>query len=137
MDISLGRVAVAAVVNIIVGALWYGPVFGRQWRGMMNLTDEKMKSMPLTAGQAMVGGLVTALVLAYVLANEAIAWAPTILSTSQVSFALSLAFWVWLGYFVTNTFGGYLWEGRSLKLTLFNCAQQFVSLFAMALVLAM
>ena len=137
MDISLGRVAVAAVVNIIVGALWYGPVFGRQWRGVMNLTDEKMKSMPLTAGQAMVGGLVTALVLAYVLANEAIAWAPTILSTSQVSFALSLAFWVWLGYFVTNTFGGYLWEGRSLKLTLFNCAQQFVSLFAMALVLAM
>lgn len=137
MDISLGRVAVAAVVNIIVGALWYGPVFGRQWRGMMNLTDEKMKSMPLTAGRAMVGGLVTALVLAYVLANEAIAWAPTILSTSQVSFALSLAFWVWLGYFVTNTFGGYLWEGRSLKLTLFNCAQQFVSLFAMALVLAM
>lgn len=136
MDISLGRVALAAVANIVVGALWYGPVFGRQWRKMMNLTDEKMKSMPLSAGQAMTGGLMTALILAYVLANEAVVWAPATLSDSQVSFAFSLAFWIWLGYFVTNTFGGYLWEGRSLKLTLFNCTQQFVSLFAMALVLA-
>lgn len=137
MDISLGRVALAAVANIIVGALWYGPVFGRQWREMMNFTDEKIRSMPLTAGQAMIGGFMTALVVAYVLARETLVWAPVALSEGQMSFALSLAFWIWLGYFVTNTFGGYLWEGRSLKLTLFNCAQQFVSLFAMAFVLAM
>jgi hypothetical protein len=137
MDISLGRVVLAAVANIVIGALWYGPVFGKQWRRMMGFSEEQMKSMPLTAGQAMLGGLVTALLVAYVLAHEAVIWASAVLAESQMAFAFSLAFWIWLGYFVTNTFGGFLWEGRSLKLTLFNCAQQFVSLLAMALVLTM
>jgi hypothetical protein len=137
MDISYGRVAIAAVANIVVGWLWYGPLFGRQWREMTGMTMERMRAMPLTMGQALFGGLVTALVLAYTLAHEALVWLPGMMTTSMTTFAFSLAFWVWLGYFVTNTFSAYLWEGRSLKLTLFNCAQQLVSLFAMALVLTM
>ena len=135
MDISYGRVALAAVVNIVIGALWYGPVFGKQWRRFSGITHEQLKSMPLTAGQAMTGGLITALVMAFVLSHSALAWLPQMLDATTVGFAFSLAFWIWLGFFVTNTFGGYLWEGKSLKLTLFNCAQHLVSLFAMAWVL--
>lgn len=137
MNITINYWAVfaAAVANIVVGALWYGPVFGKQWKALMGFTDGAMKSMPLTAGQAMVGGFVTALIMAFVLAHDAFVWGNFMSGTTGVPFAFQLAFWIWLGYFLTNTAGAWLWEGRPFKLVLFNVSAQFVSLFVMALVL--
>ncbi len=121
---------------MVIGFLWYGPLFGKQWRHLMGFNLDDMKKMPLTMGQAMVGGFITALVMAYVLAHDAFVWGAFFAgSQSPEMFALSLAFWIWLGYFLTNTSGAWLWEGRPFKLVVLNAANQLVSLFAMACVL--
>ena len=137
MEITINYWAVlaAAVANMVVGMLWYGPLFGKQWMALMGFTKDSMRSMPLTAAQAIAGGFVTAFIMAVVLAHDAFVWSAFKGGAADVSFALTLAFWIWLGYFLTNTAGAWLWEGRSFKLVLFNVSAQFVSLFAMALVL--
>jgi hypothetical protein len=127
MQINYGAVIGAAVANVAVGALWYGPVFGKAWRRMMKFTDADMQNMPLTPWQAMAGGVVTALVTAFVLSQIAPQGTP----------ALTLAFWPWLGFVMPIQAGGWLWEGKSFKLFVFNAAASLVSLYAMALVLTL
>lgn len=134
MDVAINywAVLVAAIVNMAVGSIWYGPVFGKMWMSLTGLTKDSMKSMPLSVAQAMGLGLVTALLMSYVLAYFAFVYGAV-----GASEALTLALLVWLGFFVTNTAGGFIWEGRPFKLFLLNAAQQLVSLGLMALVLVL
>ncbi len=125
----------AAIASMIVGMLWYGPIFGRQWKRMMGFSESDMKKMPLTASQAICGGAVTALVMACVLAADAYAWGSFIGESGTASFAFMLAFWHWLGYVAMTQAGSFLWEGRSFKLFAFNAAESLVAMFAMTLVL--
>ncbi len=117
----------AAVANVAVGALWYGPVFGKTWRKLMGFTEADMRNMPLTPAQAISGGVVTALIMAFVLSQIA----------PQGILPLTLAFWPWFGFVMPIQAGSWLWEGKSFKLFAFNAAASFVSLFVMALVLTL
>ena len=127
MNITIDYVAVigAAFTNVAIGALWYGPVFGKAWRRMMGFTETDMRNMPLTAGQAITGGIVTALVMAFVLSQIA----------PHGTSPFILAFWPWLGFVIPTQAGSWLWEGKSFKLFAFNAAESLVAMFLMALVL--
>src|SRR3989344_4272333 len=113
MDIPIKWLAVVAagVVNMVVGYLWYGPLFGKMWKGLMGFTDESMKSMAMKPMVAMAWGFVASLVMAYVLSRFAF-----VSGAIDVMGALTLAFWVWLGFLATTTIGSYLWEGKPFKL---------------------
>lgn len=135
MDITINYLAVlaAAVVAYAVGALWHSPAgFGTHWMKLMGFTNESMKSMPLSATQAMTIGFFVTLLSAYVLA-QFIVW--TGASTWQT--ALQLGFWVWLGFLAPTLMNGWLWEGKSVKLFAFNAAYLLVSIEVMALVLGL
>jgi len=134
MDIAINywSVLAAAVVNMIVGMIWYGPVFGKTWQKLMGFTEESMKNMPLSPMQAMIGGLVSALIMACVLSKFTI-----IYGAVGVAGAWGLAFMIWFGFYMTETAGSWLWEGRSFKLFLFNASERLVALFAMLLVLVL
>jgi hypothetical protein len=133
MEYSINPWAVlaAAVSTMIVGSLWYGPLFGKMWMKLSGLTRESMKSMPLTAPQAMGLGLVTALMTAYVLAHIADAF--MVFDTTS---AFQMAFWLWFGLAVPFTAGAWLWEGKSFKLFVLNAAHWLVSLTAVSVILA-
>lgn len=134
MEFEINYLAVvgAAAAAMVIGTLWYGPLFGKYWMRLSGLTKDSMKDMPLTAGQAMVGGAVTALLKALVLAHVAVAF-------GALGFmgAFTLAFWVWLGFIAPIIANGWLWEGKPTKLFFFNIAHGFVEIFAMALVLVL
>jgi hypothetical protein len=116
---------------MVVGMLWYGPLFGKQWKALMS-----MKNMKMTAAQAIVGGFVTALIMAFVLAHDAFVWGKFFgASMGPLVFALQLAFWIWLGYIATTQAGTVLWEGKPWKLFFLNAGNSLVSLITMALVL--
>ena len=131
-DVNYLAVVVAAVVSFVIGWLWYGPVFGKQWMAMMGYTKESMASMKMKPMTAMVLGFVSSLVMAYALAIFASVW-----MYDGLYGAFKLAFWVWLGFTAMVSLGSVLWENRSWNLYLFNAAYQFVSIFAMAIVIFM
>ena len=132
MDISISWVAVfvAAVANMAVGFVWYGPLFGKMWQSLMGFNEESMKNMPLTAKQAISGGFVTALIMSYVLAHFAY-----LSGVDTVSGGLQLAFWVWLGFIATASASSFLWEGKPFKLFVLNAVEQLVALSLMVCVI--
>lgn len=132
MIVPVNYIAVlgAAVAAYVVGALWYGPVFGRAWMKLSGITRESMKDMPLTPAVAMTLGFITTLLTSYVMAVFV-----TLLGPINAQAALTLSFWIWIGFVMTTLAGGPLWEGKSFKLFAFNSAHSLVALSVLSLIL--
>ncbi len=135
MIVSLPAVIGAAIASFLIGWIWYGPLFGKMWRHLIGLSLEDMKKMKLSPLIASLGGVVTALLMAYVLAHG-IAFGNAYLGTEGVEGALQGAFWYWIGFAVPLTSGAFLWEGKSWKLWALNAGYYLVALMAMGFVLA-
>jgi uncharacterized protein YacL len=127
-------VLVAGIAAMILGALWYGPVFGKPWMRMMGFTKENMKAMKMTPAVAMALGFVAALVMAYVLA-QLLALAEMTYGELSLSGALQDAFLVWLGFVAPVTLGVVIWEGKPWKLWFLNAGYYLVSLSIMAAII--
>ncbi len=138
MEIAVNYMAVvaSAVAAMVLGFLWYGPLFGKQWKALMGFNEVSMKSMPLSATQAMAAGTVTALITAYVLAVtlgiSEVAFGPL-----EIAMAMQGAFWLWLGFIATTQLGIVLWEGKPWKLFFLNAFQSLVSIEIMAVIIAL
>lgn len=133
MPIPINYLAVlaAGVASMVIGGLWYGPVFGKIWISLMGFTEEQMKAAKEKGvAKLYVINFIASLVMAFVLAHNAFAW-----ESAGAGGALQLAFWTWLGFIVPVMLGSVLWEGKKVKLFVLNAAYYLVSVCAMALVL--
>ncbi len=122
-------VVVAAVLNMILGAIWYSPgVYGNTWMALVGKRAEDMRS---GAGRGYAGSFIAALILAYVLASViSMAQAQSILQGARVGF------WVWIGFVATTSAGDFLFAGRPVKLYLINTGYYLAALIVMGALLA-
>lgn len=117
-DVNLVSVFLAAVASMVVGFVWYGPLFGKAWSKLSGHKDMgDKKEMPKTYGILFVASMVAAYVL------------------SMLGADLMTAFWVWLGFQATLLLHSVLFEGKSWNLYFLNAGHQLVSLLAMSWVL--
>lgn len=129
VDINYVAVIVAAVISYALGALWYGPLFGKQWMQLSGKSESSMDKSGMGTRYAV--GFVASLVMAYVLAHFVeYARAGTIVE------GLQAGFWVWLGFVATVTVGMVLWDGKPLKLWVLNNAYNLLGLLIMSAILA-
>ena len=68
-------VVVAAAAAFAVGAVWYGPLFGKRWQALSGLSDEDIQgaNMAATYGTAFALQLIAVVVLALLLGPDATA----------------------------------------------------------------
>ncbi len=130
VTINLLAVLVAAVAAMALGFLWYGPLFGNQWKKLMGFTDKSMKEMKITPAQAMIGGFITTLVMSYILAHFV-----DYTQAATIMDGVVAGFWIWLGFIATIQLGSVLWEGKPVKLYLINTLHYLVVLVVMGAIL--
>src|SRR3989344_1556272 len=135
--INLTAVAAAAIANMFVGAMWYGPLFGKRWMALVGMNPDQMEQMkkdPAFKKKAQNGyfwASISSLVMAYVLANFVF-----FTGADSVRGGLQLAFWIWLGFFVPVVMSGVLWENKSVKLFALQASHYLVALAIMGVILA-
>ena len=128
-------VLVCAVAALVIGSIWYGPLFGKAWMKIMaveNMSAEektKMKSkMWLYYFIQFVLSFITAGVLAYHIA----VWS---LPTSTVMIAVC----TWFGFIMTTEAGAALWSGKpsrvAWKMFLISVSGQLVTFIVYGLIL--
>lgn len=132
VTINYWALIVAALANMIVGMLWYGPLFGKKWMQLVGITADGMKSMAMKPWQAMIGGLINSLIIAYVLLFFTVTWV-----TPDIGGALFGAFWIWLGFVATTQIGSFLWEGKPITLFLINTSYSLVAYGVMSAILVL
>lgn len=134
VEVNWIAIIISVIITMIIGAIWYGPLFGKKWMGMLGYTKEKMESMkkntnmPLNYGIQAVGSLVMAYVLSQILGFA---------DAATVNDGFIIAFWVWAGFVAPVMLGKVLWEGKSWSLYALDVAYYLVILLAISAVLVM
>lgn len=139
MEVPINYLAVggAAIASMVIGFLWYGPLFGKKWMALSGIIREQInasKQKGMTKEYAFM--LVGSLVMAYVLAH-ALVFASAYFKTSGAQAGLMVGFWNWLGFIAPVTLAPVLWERKSFKLWILNNSYYLVSLLVMGIILAM
>ena len=138
VPINYVAVLVAAVAAIVLGYLWFGPLFGKHWMKLAGLN--KPSSMDAAAKQAMMKSYALmslgSLVMAYVLAHSLI-FASAYTQTTGLSAGLMVGVWNWLGIVAPVKMGDQLWNGKPWMLFAIEAGYYLVSLCMMGVILAM
>ena len=119
VDIHWLAVIVAAIVNMVVGAVWYSrSFFGKEWA---KLTGRRLEEMGGGLGYGVAA--VAALIQSWVLAHF-------VLYAGSDTFwnGLVTGFWIWLGFIGVIMAAGIVFEGRSWMLWKINSGYYLVVL---------
>ena len=112
MSVNFWAVLVSAVASMVIGSIWFGPLFGKKYISAMGLdkkTPEEQAAMKKGMMMSYVWQFISSLVMFYVLA-----W--FILGTGMwgAGGGAQIAFWAWLGFVVPLKLGDALWGGKML-----------------------
>lgn len=100
MDINFSSinwlaVAAAVIAAFLIGGLWYGVIFGKQWVRLHKYTDEDVKAMTKTQARSfaifIIADFIGAVVFSMFVDD---------LEIASLTGGLTLAFLLWLGFVV-------------------------------------
>ncbi len=112
MTINYWAVIVSALASMVLGFLWYGPLFGKMWMKLSGHNQESMPKGGMTKTYVIM--IIGCLVEFYVLA--------------RLGGGVALAFWIWLGFAATKNLSAVLWERKSWSLWVLNSAYDLIGL---------
>lgn len=144
MDVPINYLAVlvSALGAVVLGGLWFGPIFGKTWMkevGFKTEDMEKAKADPEIKKAMMKSYLlvaVGALLSAFVLAHSLV-FSTYYLDVRGPLAGLESAFWIWLGFTAPALMGSVLWEGKTWKYWAIVAGYYLVSFGMMAVVLTL
>lgn len=130
-------IILATIAAFAVGALWYGPLFGRRWRLLMNFSEGHVGAeagaatgQGMSMASAMTGGFIATFFLVW-----ALNFLMEAFSIMTLSGALAISLLVSLGFIATTMANSVFYERRPWGLYLINVTHYIVTLIAAALVL--
>lgn len=135
-EVNLIAVLVSAVVAFIIGFLAHGPIAGKLWMKLANITptgNEKMSDMYPQMGMNLLANIITAFVIA-ILFN--VMMSSTLFTNTALCAGLTSAFLGWLGFGIIGTAMDPIWMKASWKLWIFEAITSLVMLLAMGAIIA-
>lgn len=137
VPINYLAVLVAAVVAFIIGFLMHGPVAGKLWMRLANVTptgNEKFADMIPQMLWNLLANLVTACALATIIGY---AMGSLYLSGNMLQDALVVSTVAWAGFLVASSSMGVIWMKQSPKLWMFEAFSSLLTMLAMGAVIAL
>jgi hypothetical protein len=133
MRLNYLAMVVSAIVSMILGMVWYGPLFGKKWMALSGMTDKDMeKAKKKGMAKSYVAAFIASIIMAYVVAH--------IVSYAQATTladGVLVGFWSWLGFVATTMLGVVLWEGKSKEYYLINAGYHLIQLVLMGVILTL
>ncbi|MCA9386737.1 DUF1761 domain-containing protein [Candidatus Dojkabacteria bacterium] len=134
-EISVIGLVLAAIVNMLIGMLWFSPSFlGKKWLQLVNKSADDLQAMPLDYVLSIIRSLLVALGLNIFISYTVNSWAQ---STSVVSISVFVGFIAWLSFVAMGSLNPVIWEGRRKQLYAFNMMHELVSTISMAIVVGL
>ena len=112
-------VIVAAVLNMVIGGLWYSPMlFGKMWMQLSGFSEaDKEKAAQSGMAKMYIMQFIFTLLFATFLGH---------FQAASIGEAITWGIVLWIGVVLPVTIGDYLWMKRSMKLYMINIAQFLV-----------
>ena len=109
--VNIWAVLVSAIASMVVGSIWYGPLFGKMFMremGMDQWSPEKQAEMKKSMTMSYVLQFVASIVMFFVLAGL-IQWD---FGSMGAKGGVIMAFWIWIGFVVPLALGNAIWGGK-------------------------
>jgi len=110
MTVNFWAVLVSAVASMVIGSIWFGPLFGKMYISLMGMdkkSPEEQAQMKKGMMLTYVWQFIASLVMFYVLARFVGG-----LGQLSVMGGVMVALWVWIGFVVPMKLGDALWGGK-------------------------
>lgn len=137
MEINYLAVLACGVAALVIGSIWYGPLFGKAWMrimGVENMSEEQKQSMKKGMWMMYLAQFILSLITAGVLSVHIAYW-----SDASAS-ALGIAICTWFGFVLTTDAGAALWSGKpknvAWKMFFINASGQLVTFIAFGLIIS-
>lgn len=116
MEVNLIAIALGAVGSIVLGAIWYGPIFGRKWLEVNEVTTADLARRAQMQKETR---LLYAVQVAFSLIQMFVF--TLLVENTPGMKAFTVAFWIWLGIVLPTVAGLAMWNAKPVKvrLTLF------------------
>ena len=140
LKINYLAIVAGVVANMVIGFVWYGPLFGKKWAAEVGLPAD-FKPSGSAMGKSMGMMLVGAILVAYCLAMNSAAWHFLAEKTmpqpaNPLMMGFSAGFYTWIGFFVPVYLNSVAFEGKSWTLFGINTGYYFVNLQVLGMILA-
>jgi len=129
IQVNYVAVVISAVAAMVVGSIWYGPLFGKAWMKLVGITkaDVKKEEMPKMYGAMFAGALIEAYVLSIFIHY---AGAYTLVN------GIKTGVWAWLGFVATVMLGNYMFSKKPMNLYFIDAGYALVNLMVMGAIIA-
>lgn len=113
-----------ALINMIVGSLWYSPLlFAKPWMKLVHISEKDLKSANKNMGMMYGGTFVIALI-----ASSTLLYFVRMLHIITATDGAVLGLIVGIGFTAATTIPDYIFAGRPMKLFAINVGYQLVVL---------
>ena len=112
MNINYLAVIACAVVSMVTGYVWYGPLFGKKWAKITGAKAEDLearKEMQKKAGPLYGVQFILSLFQIWILANFILG---SVDGTGLIS-----SLWIWAGFVMPTVAGASMWNNDSAKVS--------------------
>jgi hypothetical protein len=112
MDVVINYWAVfaSAIASLVIGGIWYGPLFGKKFiheMGMDSMSPEEQAKMKSKMIPSYIVQFIASLVMFFVFA-----WYIELSGHTGILGGITNAFWVWIGFIVPLKLGDAIWGGK-------------------------
>lgn len=107
IQVNYMAIAAGAVLSMVIGAIWYGPVFGKKWaelNGVDTGDKETMKKMQKSAGPLYAVQFILTLFQVLVLAH--------LVADTKIAGGVERAFWIWAAFVIPTLAGAIMWTSE-------------------------
>ena len=107
---------VGAIVAMVVGFVWYGPLFGKKWAHIIGMTMPEGKEAVRAAHKSMMPRYALNFVTAFI-TYYALGFFAAFVGRLSIIGALVYAIFLWAGFLMPLEASAALWSGKSTKLS--------------------
>src|SRR5690242_11999875 len=102
-------VLVSAIAAMVIGAVWWGPLFGKMWmkeNGFDQMGEDQKSAMKSMMTSSYIQQFILSLIQAWVLAGTF-----GMLGTEGAAVGIKVAVMLWLGFMLPIQYGNKIWGG--------------------------
>lgn len=111
ININYWAVATGAVLSMVIGGIWYGPVFGKTWMKITGVNPddkEALKKMQKSATFLYLAQFLLTLFQVLVLAH--------LVADTKIAGGLERSLWIWAAFVVPTLAGAVMWTAETGKM---------------------
>lgn len=128
-------ILLCVVVYFVIGMIWYGPLFSKQWASMNGITPEMMASAPKDKMmRGMMTGMVASIVTGFVI-TVVLGRGMQLLDMSSPTYPLIIATILWLPFTALPFAQTYAYLQKPFKLLCIDAGYMLVAMWAVSFIL--